>query len=173
MIDATQIEVMFKTYGAPPAVKALLAKFKAEGIEFNSIPDQGINAVKELQAYTTGQQVIEAIAAMALGIIEIPMAEPVVDAPTDATVDDTPIDTDEQPTAWTSPDGDTTFNEGDVVVVTEGDAMDRVGEIDSFELRGADTYALVTFEPEQGHTTRDSFAVRCEYLTTAKAQAEA
>ncbi len=173
-IHGDQIAVQFKTYGVPPVVEDFFAAndIAIADLSTRTIPAHGTAAVKELMAYTTGLQVVLAIAALALGQIE----ERAAPEPTGGDADGDGHDDDSGEFAEGNREA-ADVHDANGLVVVEGarvviittdkdggavEAAGATGEVESIERRGAIDYVTLSTDPEEGHTTGDLITVRAD-----------
>lgn len=173
-IHGDQIATQFATYGVPGEVADF---FDASGIDpakltIDKLPPHGVRAVKELMAYTTGTQVVLAIAALALGEMDaadhgagvqrIPNGKETVElVDPDEPTDETPISRNGIELADglrvrvcdRSEDGKSGI---------EGAGLK--GEIDRIEARGGNNIVFLYVDPEPGHTDGTLIQVKAQNI---------
>jgi hypothetical protein len=166
-IHGDQIEVQFRRYGAPQLVLDYLESLDVTVADLSerNIPDHGVAAVKELMAYTTGNQVVLAIAALALGQLPAPVtvdAEASVDPVAPAGDDDE----DDDGTTLAADANGRELAEGMRVTVrtheADGSTIEgggNTGEIEMIERRGGKNYVSIETDPEPGHTAGNLISV--------------
>lgn len=170
-INGHQIAAQFETYGAPPEAIGFFADngfSDTSKIDIDAMPAHGVRAVKELMAYTTGLDVVLAIACIALGeqpaaehgasVQFIPNGVETID-PEDEPTDETPV----------SRNGVELFDGLRVRVVdvaadgeTQVEGAGLTGEIDRIESRGGVNIVFLQVDAEPGHTEGSLIQVRAD-----------